>query len=778
MNRELRALLALAALAAACDGGSADEPEAPAVLAEGIFAAQGEVLPSATDEQKATFERGREVANRRFSPEEGLGPTFNVTFCAGCHEKPATGGAAPRYRNFLLEQSRQADGSQIAVGKNGIQTQFDLDTVRTPTDPDANVVATRNPVPFFGLGLLAELPEEEILSRADPDDADGDGISGRPNYDRGFVGRFGLKAQTVSIEGFIRGPLFNHVGITSVPLSNARKDALPVPSANTTTGTLQAALVLGTIEGAQAAAPDEPTVDDDGVADPELSEQDLFDLVSFSMLLAAPAPDAPTVQSERGRASFAEIGCASCHTPALKGPRGLIPAYTDMLLHDMGDDLADGIIMGVATGAEFRTQPLWGVAATAPYLHDGRADTLDEAIRAHGGESEASAKAYAALDDSGRADVVAFLESLGGREQRSSGLMPPDLPVPATGSYGGPRRDLTGDDAVRFAAGREMFDRDISLTSGLGPRFNGDSCRACHSSPAIGGAGDVDLNVTRQAVRASDGTVTDPPMGSMAHRFASALTERPPIDPMSNVFEWRQPPHAFGLGLIDGIDDATITAGEDPTDANGDGIKGRAHRLPDGRIGRLGWKANVPSTEEFMRDALTNEVGVSLPTRDGQTFGATKDDDAAADPEITDADYDSLLFFMRELAPPPRTRAEPEAEDAGEQVFDTIGCAACHVPSLPGADGVDVPLYSDLLLHDVAAADAVGAIAGDAGAREFRTSPLWGIGQSAPYMHNGLARTLEQSILMHEAEGAKSRDAFLALDATEKDALIAFLRSL
>jgi len=105
-------------------------------------------------------------------------------------------------------------------------------------------------------------------------------------------------------------------------------------------------------------------------------------------LLAPPEPDPLTEEARHGKIHFEEIGCADCHVPALRGPRGLVPAYTDMLLHDMGPDMADGIVQLEATGSEFRTQPLWGVAATAPYLHDGRADTLDEAIRIHGSEGE------------------------------------------------------------------------------------------------------------------------------------------------------------------------------------------------------------------------------------------------------------------------------------------------------------------------------------------------------------------------------------------------------
>ena len=89
------------------------------------------------------------------------------------------------------------------------------------------MIAQRNPIPFFGVGLIAELSEAAILKHSDPIDIDGDGVSGRPNYDQGFVGRFGRKAQTVSIEGFIRGPFFNHLGITTDPLSNEQRRDLP-----------------------------------------------------------------------------------------------------------------------------------------------------------------------------------------------------------------------------------------------------------------------------------------------------------------------------------------------------------------------------------------------------------------------------------------------------------------------------------------------------------------------------------------------------------------------
>jgi len=744
----LSTLTALAAMLTGCP----DDPEPEPEPAEGIYADElGAVIPTATPEQKEAFERGKEAALRRFTTEDGLGPKFNVSFCGACHEKPTLGGSSPRYRNFLLVSSEQADGSVIPVGTNGVQTQFQTDEVRVATDPAANVLSQRNAIPFFGTGLIAELPERSILKHADPDDDDGDGISGRPNYDRGFVGRFGRKAQTVSIEGFIRGPLFNHLGVTSNPLSQELKAQLPVPSA---LDQMAASARFAVLEQAQAAAPSEPNFDDDGVPDPELSEQELFDIVSFSMLLAPPKRDELTPETELGQQLFRDAGCDDCHVESLEGPRGLIFPYSDFLLHDMGPELADGIEMGVASGSEFRTQPLWGVAAVAPYLHDGRADTLDEAIRWHGGEAEASRMAYEEI------------------------LLPPDYTAPPAGELGGPAEALSDADRATFEKGARVFDRDIAMSEGLGPNFNGDSCRACHFDPVIAGAGPADVNVTRHGYVDGSGEFTAPDQGTMAHHQTVHVDERAPADEDATVWEFRQTPPIFGLGLLDRVPDDSLIALADPQDSDLDGISGRIHRLPDGRIGRLGWKANVPSVEEFARDALSGEVGLSVPERQGQSFGFLSDGDAWPDPEISDGDYDALVFYMENLAPPKRRSTDPEAEERGEALFEQIGCDGCHVPQLVMADGTRISPYTDLLLHDVAEPDATGIEVGEASIREFRTPPLWGIGLTGPYMHHGLAPTLDAAIRDHYAEALESREAYENLTQSERDAVIAFLESL
>ena len=358
-------------------------------IAEGITARLGEPLPSATIEQVATFNRGKSVFLRKFDLSDGLGPAFNVVSCGACHERPTAGGSAGLYRNFFLA-GRLINGffepSNSAGMAGGVLRvyRYSPDGEFRPSVPDTTTIfAQRNSIPMFGVGLLAGISDAEILSREDASDLDGDGISGRANFDSGMVGRFGRKAQTVSIEGFVRGPLFNHMGITTRPLTATQRFNLPfkaivAPDASSTQGN---ALTVF-----QVASPETSNSDTDGISDPELSSNDLFDLINFIMLLAAPQLENATTQSERGRQLFIQSDCAACHVPRLMGPSGPLHVYSDLLLHDMGDALGDGITQNLATGNEFRTQPLWGLSTVGPYLHDGRAETIVVAILAHAGE--------------------------------------------------------------------------------------------------------------------------------------------------------------------------------------------------------------------------------------------------------------------------------------------------------------------------------------------------------------------------------------------------------
>ncbi len=815
MNRILRlcGMVAVSSLIAGCPGTvlpPVDPP--PEDDSPNIFAPIGQPLPSATSDQLETFERGAAVALRRFTSADGLGPDFNVTFCGACHERPTAGGSAGLYRNFFLSGERTESGLFFEGDFGGVirKNSSSDDTFFPELDPTQNVFAQRNPIPFFGVGLIAELSGEEIRSREDPDDLDGDGISGRANFDRGFVGRFGRKSQTVSIEGFIRGPLDNHLGITTDPLTEDQRLLLPVDS------TLRAAMrrvpdapgrartnasavnydefTSKPTAALQAAAPDGPLTDTDAIPDPELSSDDLFDLVSFAMLLAPPQPEPPTDQTLRGQSFFSDIGCDACHTPALDGPRGLIPAYSDFLLHDMGPDLADGLEMGIASGNEFRTQPLWGIASVGPYLHDGRAETIQDAILAHGGESETSRNAFAGLTSSEQADVVEFLSSLGGRDQFSTGLIPPNTPIADVETYGGPFRTLSSSEQARFLSGREVFDREFGFRTGIGgltgdngARFNGDSCRACHFEPVFGGAGPRGVNVMRHGTQNANGTFTPPATtdNTILHTQTTALAISNQPEAGINVLEPRQTPHIFGAGLIDAISFETIMGNADESDEDGDGISGRAHVIRDvagTRVGRFGWKAQVPSIAEFVRDAMAAEIGLTLPEQDGLTFGITSDEDDVADPELQLSEAEDLAFYLGMLAGPPRQDSSTEESAVrGATVFDSVGCSECHIATLMGeidGEAIEVPLYSDLLLHDILAEGSPGIVDGLASQTEFRTAPLWGLSQTAPYFHTGEADTIDDAIRLHAGEADAVREAYEALSDDDRSDLLAFLGSL
>ena len=825
------ALMTAALVAVGCGGGGAADtgeqcrmPPPPSTEPVGdIFVDKiGDPVPFATPKQRDDFEKGFAIAKHRFTPVEGLGPDYNVTSCLSCHNQPVLGGGGEHWRDFLLIGTKNPDGTVSFGddGHSGVLPQFRL--MRTanpdydpnaPTSPDnpkervtrivrratesnVNLSVTRTAIPFWGVGLVAQIPEESILAHADPDDCDGDGISGRPNMIKGFVGRFGVKAQTDTLEGFVRGPIVNHAGITSDPLPKDLQAQLPVPSVAADADSIDK----------QVAAPSEPLKDGDAVPDPELGPNDLFDLVSFSMLLGPPRPDAPTPETTHGEQVFNDVGCADCHVKSLDSPRGPIPLYSDLLIHDMGPDLADGIPMGGATGSEFRTSPLWGVAALGAFLHDGRASTLDDAIRWHGGEAQRARDGYVALAQTDRDAVLAFLRSLGGASQHTIGSLYPDSPVPAQGEYGAPLAGLSSDELAAFKVGRTEFDRRRSYESGMGAHFNGDSCRACHSDPVIGGSGPLGVNASRQGSLPLDPSATQPdastlnppivlippdgfadfsaPSGTPAPHFASNDT-RPLLDPTTTVTETRQTPMLFGFGLIDQISDETIRDLADSEMTANPAMAGRVFEttFADGTptVGKFGWKGSAPRLKDFTRDALCNEMGMTMPPDpDGLSrFGCSTDDDGVPDPEVSTQIVDEITDFTALLAPPPRQASADSAEAvAGAEVFNQVGCGFCHVPTLQTASGANVPLFSDLLLHDVADPNEVGIVEGMAGIHDFRTPPLWGLAKSAPYMHDGRAATVELAIAAHHGQADSVREAFNALSPTDRANLLAFLRSL
>lgn len=356
-------------------------------------------------------------------------------------------------------------------------------------------------------------------------------------------------------------------------------------------------------------------------------------------------------------------------------------------------------------------------------------------------------------------------------------------PLPGVGELGGPATRLAPADQARFLRGRALFDQNFHRRAGLGtPDLNADSCRACHQDPLLGGSGGLELNVSRMA---RDNGGLGPFQNLPGGQAISKL--RPPYEPgreeydddRADVFEQRQTPSIFGLGLLDAIPEAEILAHEDPNDLDGDGVRGVARRLTVGgaqEIGRFGWKAQVPRLADFVRDAMAGELGLTTGD-DGRGFALLADADAVADPELDEQAVADVAFFMENLAAPRRVGALDPQVTAGELLFETVGCAKCHRPELAGPAG-PVRAYTDLLLHRVMPGNYRGMSEPGAGIGVFRTPPLWGIRLTAPYLHDGRAEDLRAAIVAHAGEAQAVKQAYQALPALDQDALLAFLEDL
>ncbi|MBW8866800.1 MAG: hypothetical protein JF610_05600 [Acidobacteria bacterium] len=351
-----------------------------------------------------------------------------------------------------------------------------------------------------------------------------------------------------------------------------------------------------------------------------------------------------------------------------------------------------------------------------------------------------------------------------------------------------------------FSAGARVFTRRYTMADGLGPVFNDDSCADCHRTPAIGGASN--RLVTRFG-RDADG-VFDPLIelgGSlMQTRGIGSVTtpagsftftgERIPAD--ATVVAHRRTTGVQGLGLVDAVSDDTWFAIADAEAANDPSAAGRparvldlATRLP--AVGKFGWKAQVPTLHQFAGDALLNESGITNPDfpEENCPGGDCSLLDFNPAPAMNDdgRDVDALTGFMRLLAPPPRG-AITDVAAVGETVFAEIGCNTCHLPSIQTAanrigalDRATFHPYSDFLLHDMGALGD-GIVQGQAGGRDMRTAPLWGLRFSPRLLHDGSANSIEQAIARHDGQAERSRARYEALDPDRLAALLAFLRSL
>jgi CxxC motif-containing protein (DUF1111 family) len=359
--------------------------------------------PPAAGQADPTVALGEHLFSAGFTPEDGLGPLFNAPSCASCHSVPEVGGMGPEGLGVAIRVGRTVDGRFDPIEEQGGPVarrhshSEDSATcaVRPGIPAGATITSVRNAPSLFGLGLLGTIPDEAILAGAVPR---GDGVHGRPHLVTGAagaqrVGRFGWKADSAALEGFVAEAFRNEHGITS-PL--APRDFLPVGS--------DACPASDT--GVEGTSVEGTSVEDDGTMVRAVTSF----VAALPPLAPGPAPDQSLVT--RGAALFRAAGCVACHTPSLPGSLGEVPLYSDLLLHDLGPALDDGVVQGDAGGRDWRTTPLWGLGARPRFLHDGRARTVRAAIQAHGGEADAAAARFRALAEAEREALLAFLDSL------------------------------------------------------------------------------------------------------------------------------------------------------------------------------------------------------------------------------------------------------------------------------------------------------------------------------------------------------------------------------
>jgi CxxC motif-containing protein (DUF1111 family) len=337
-----------------------------------------------------------------------------------------------------------------------------------------------------------------------------------------------------------------------------------------------------------------------------------------------------------------------------------------------------------------------------------------------------------------------------------------------------------------------------TIHDGLGPVFNEKSCGSCHNVGATGGTGvQFEIRAGRLVNGVFDSLVSQGgqlfQLFGVAGQIAGCNVGGEVVPSTANVRAKRRTTALFGLGLVDATPDSTFTglASSEPS-----GIRGRVNMVQNiaaGRstVGKFGWKAQVPTLHQFSGDAYLNEMGITNP--EFPTESAPQGDPsrvAACDlvPGLEDDGEDVNLFtnFMRFLAPAPTATRSAQAQ-AGDPLFTQVGCDGCHRRTLTSGSNAVAALsnktyhpFSDFLLHDMGSlGDNIGD-QGQAGLREMRTAPLWGIRFANPndLLHDGRAHSLNDAILMHAGQAQASRDAFNALSSTNKQNLIEFIKTL
>ena len=382
-------------------------------------------LEGLTGQQLAAFFAGDEEFGRILSTADGLGPIFVAASCASCHVGDGKGHPAFNLTRFGRMEDGVFDPMRYEGGPQ-VQNRAILHYMAEVVPSGVTGVAQFTAPSVTGLGFLEAVEDADLLALADPDDADGDGISGRVQ----LVGASDLIAAVSRLELlFDPGEPTRHLPIDGRFIGRFGKKASAI-------NLLQQAVTayredMGLTTDLIMEDPVNPQVGNfsgDNVPDPEIPSNTVNNVVFYlKTLRAPPRRNAGTPDVVAGEALFAASQCARCHLPSLTtGASRIAPLnrqvfhpYTDLLLHDMGSELDDGYTEGIALTSEWRTPPLWGLGLAeaaqggrAFYLHDGRARTLREAIELHGGEAAASREAFRRLTPAEQELVLAFLRSL------------------------------------------------------------------------------------------------------------------------------------------------------------------------------------------------------------------------------------------------------------------------------------------------------------------------------------------------------------------------------
>jgi len=360
-------------------------------------------------------------------------------------------------------------------------------------------------------------------------------------------------------------------------------------------------------------------------------------------------------------------------------------------------------------------------------------------------------------------------------------------------------------DQATFDADLATFAERDEIADGLGPVYNAQSCAECHQNPVVGAVSQI--TVLRAGHRDSNGNFVEAPGGSLIHDRAIHPSLQETVGPGENIRTFRASLSTLGDGFIEAIDDKTlIELARNQARLSGGTIAGQVVEAPlleapgMTRVARFGWKNQHASLLSFSADAYLNEIGITsrlLPHENTSMGNSILSFDTVADPEDQDDDIEIFARFMRASKAPPRDAELAKTSEAllGEQLFNQVGCAVCHVSTfitapagtvinggtftVPAAlGGKIIHPYSDFLLHNVGTGDGIVQNGDAETAYKLRTPPLWGLRTRNRLMHDGQTLTCEDAILRHRGEAHAAAVKFNGLNPRQRAQFLTFLRSL